>query len=213
MSDSWLVVIPSVNPQSAQECFDSLTDDDDVRWMPTIVDNTQDNHGVAGAWNIGIDQMYELNFDWLVICSESIRFGAKAARDLQHAMDYATGNTKVLEADNDIGWHLICFRKEVFDKVGYFDETFWPAYYEDNDFSYRYQKAYGITEKDYPIWEKVSIDCELLGKARGLAHVEPIDFVGLEKKYSDKWGGVSPNETYDYPYNNPLFNYRYAKRR
>lgn len=213
MSDSWLIVIPSINPAAASACYDSLPDDADGRWMELIVDNTVTNHGVAGAWNLGIDQMFRSKFDWLVICSESVRFGVGGAKDIQCALDAATPGTMAVEADEGLGWHLIAFRKEVFEKVGYFDELFWPAYYEDNDFSYRYQLAFKTTEEGYPLWPKVHIDATLIGKAQGLAHVrEPIDFMALEAAYVKKWGGVSPNETYDRPYNNPMLSYRYAQR-
>lgn len=207
---SFILVIPSVSPISAHECLKTYNGNYEDCY---VIPNNETNRGVAGAWNLGVDQMYAQNRGWLVICSESIRFGADGYKNLVDEMDAASPKTMVLEADNDLGWHLIAFRREVFDKVGYFDELFYPAYYEDNDFSYRYQKAFQTTEDDYPLWPKVSIDATLIGKAQGLQHVEPIDFVALEAEYVKKWGGVSPNETFDRPYNNPLYTYRFTQRR
>ena len=34
-------------------------------------------------------------------------------------------------------WHCIGFTRKTFDKVGMFDEQFYPGYYEDNDYGYR----------------------------------------------------------------------------
>lgn len=207
---SFIMVIPSVSPISAHECLKTYTGEYEDCY---VIPNNETNRGVAGAWNLGVDQMFAQNKDWLVICSESIRFGADGYADLKRELDEASDNTMAVEADDDLGWHLIAFRKEVFEKVGYFDELFYPAYYEDNDFSYRYQLAFKTTEEDYPLWPKVHIDATLIGKAQGLQHVEPIDFTALERAYEEKWGGVSPHETFLRPYDNAMFTFRYVKRR
>lgn len=215
MSDNLFeMVIPSLNREWMQACVDSFSLSVDTPGAILYVDNQHTNRGVAGAWNLGIDSMFARDADWLVICSESVRFGEYGAHDLIRAMKESSGDTMAIEADGGLGWHLIAFRREVFEKVGYFDELFYPAYFEDNDFSYRYQKAYELTEDDYPLWPKVHIDATLLGVAQGLQHVrEPIDMQGLQAKYVEKWGGVSPHETYDHPYNNRMLSYRYAERR
>lgn len=205
-------VIPSLNPGWGRECKDSFYCQD--RSYITVIDNSENNLGVAASWNIGVDKVLAGKQDWLVVCSESIRFGPTGGTDLIQALSDASPETMAVEADEDLGWHLIAFRREVFEKVGYFDEMFYPAYYEDNDFSYRYQKAFATTEADYPLWPKVHFDAFMIGKAQGLNHIkEPINFVQLEELYKVKWGGVSPNETFEVPYDNPLLTYRYAQRR
>jgi hypothetical protein len=116
----------------------------------------------------------------------------------------------VVEADNGIGWHLIAFRRQLLEIVGYFEELFYPAYFEDNDYSYRYFLAH----EEYPewTWAKVSIDASLIGIAQGINHIdENVQFVDLKELYTQKWGG-SPKEKFKHPYNDKRLTYRYAQR-
>ena len=208
---SWLLVIPSINSEWSQQCLDSLVDNKtDFKYI--VVDNTVKNHGVAGAWNIGVDRVIEDNIDWLVICSESVRFGPDGASNIQEALDGALENDMLVEAGNGLGWHLIAMRKELFLAVGYFDEIFWPAYFEDNDYSYRIKMISDKLNKPWFPWKKFELDASLIGIAQGLKFLNyEMDFGWLKEKYEEKWGG-SPIETYEHPYNNPDYSLRYAER-
>lgn len=218
---SYLLLIPSVVPSSSTRCLVSFFNPNNV----LIIDNTEINRGVAASWNIGIDKVLEQNRDWLIICSESVTFGPRGGREFIEALDYYK-NEDIIEAGNGLGWHLIAFNARTLRDVGYFDEMFYPAYYEDNDYSHRYQliREVGVGypggrdeyAKDFPgkpLWPKVDVDANLEGTAQGIIKTEiKIDFVDLENKYKQKWGGVSPNEKYSLPYNDPLLTPRYAQR-
>lgn len=177
-----------------------------------VVFNTpRHNLGVAASWNVGIHQMYEASNDWLVICSAAVRFGPAGGEDfLRELVDWDTGRFErhgicALEADGGLGWHLIAFHRSVFERVGYFDENFWPAYHEDNDFSYRIQLAYDVDSRapDFvgPLWPKVAVDARLDQVAHGIKRGGvTVDLVALEQYYARKWGGTSTNETLTSPF-------------
>ncbi len=207
---TWLLVIPSVKPSWSRQAISTLKGDGGVKFEYLVVDNTKFNYGVSGSWNLGADRVIKEKLDWLIICSESMRFGPNGAADIQRHLTEASENTMVVEADNGIGWHLIAFRRQLIETVGYFEELFFPAYFEDNDYSYRYNLAY----KENPHWEwhKVPVDATLLGVAQGILHIkENIQFVDLKELYTKKWGG-SPKEKFKHPYNDKKLDYRYAQR-
>lgn len=208
---SWFLVIPSINPEWNKLCINSLIDNEtDFDYL--IVDNRKKNYGVAGAWNLGVDKVINENIDWLVICSESVRFGPNAAKDIQKSLDEASPEDMVIEADNGFGWHLIAIRRELFLTVGYFDEVFFPAYFEDNDFAYRIKIAAQKNKKKWFPWNYMTVDAELIGIAQGLKLLNyEIDYGWLTNKYIEKWGGY-PEETYLHPYNNSKYSFRYAER-
>ena len=209
--NSWLVIIPSINPEWSQECISSLKDEE-TSFEYIIIDNREKNYGVSGAWNIGVDKVLENNIDWLVICSESVRFGQNGAKDIQKHLDSASPDEMTIEGDEGFGWHLMAIRRELLEIVGYFDEVFFPAYFEDNDYIYRVHKMREKMNKSWVLWKKVQIDASLIGVAQGLKLLDyKMDFGWLREKYKEKWGG-SPIEVYEYPYNNPNYSLRYAER-
>lgn len=89
--------------------------------------------------------------------------------------------------------------KECWHRVGEFDEIFFPAYYEDNDYHYRIQLA-GLLAITYPPamffhWGSAT-QMEALGR--------PLtESSNQHAQYIRKWGGDPGKEVFKYPYNNP----------
>lgn len=211
LMNSWLVVIPSINPEWNKECINSLIDNE-TNFEYIIVDNRSKNYGVSGAWNIGLDRVVDNNIDWLVVCSESVRFGPSGAKSIQEALDSADQEDMMLEADDGFGWHLIAFRRELLLTVGYFDEVFFPAYFEDNDYTHRVKIVANKLDKPWFPWKKFKVDASLIGVAQGLKLLNyQMDFGWLTNKYKEKWGDY-PVEIYEHPYNDPNLSMRYAER-
>lgn len=83
------------------------------------------------------------------------------------------------------------------DKVGEFDEVFFPAYYEDNDYHYRIQLA-GLLAVTYPPamffhWGSAT-QKEALGR--------PLtDTANKHAQFVRKWGGNPASEIFKHPYN------------
>lgn len=227
------IVVPSIDSAYTRECIETMRFVDpatvpDVRhgndlvivngetWTDgkpqhrlVVVFNTPaHNRGVAGSWNLGVREMYRAGHDWLVICSAAVRFGEAGGLDfipaLYDAPDIGHG-IRAVEADDGLGWHLIAFHRSVFQRVGYFDENYWPAYHEDNDLSYRIQLAYGVDSRapDFagPLWPKVTVDATLDQVAHGIKRGGvSVDLVELERYYVRKWGGTSTHETFKTPF-------------
>lgn len=190
---SFVAVLPSIHQPYTDTCLASMHPD--LRARTHVVDNTRHNRGVPASWNAGIERMHVLEADWLVIVSASCRFSPVGGMDLIDQLD--PDGFPVVEA-RYVGWHLIAFRRDVFDKVGRFDENFFPAYWEDCDFSRRLALAYDL---DPPFWTKVEVEVTIESFAHGiqLAGVE-IDPARLAAFYVEKWGGMPSHETFATPF-------------
>lgn len=190
---SFVAVLPSIWHPYTDICLDSMHEE---FWQRTIVvDNTVTNIGVPASWNKGIGWMTEYDADWLVIVSASCRFSPLGGMDFIDQLDPA--GFPVVEA-RYVGWHLIAFHRDVFDRVGRFDENFYPAYWEDCDFARRIALAYDL---EPPFWTKVECEVALESFAHGIqlagVHIDPDE---LAAYYVEKWGGMPSHEQFDTPF-------------
>lgn len=100
--------------------------------------------------------------------------------------------------------NLSIFKRDIFDKLGYTDVNFYPAYYEDNDFVRRAILDGTIKEKSkfldnakyFHFWSR-TIKQETGGSTHQF-------FRKNEAFYKLKWGGLWGSETYDTPFNGEL---------
>lgn len=87
--------------------------------------------------------------------------------------------------------------RECWEKVGEFDEIFFPAYYEDNDYHYRINLA-GLKAITYPpaIFFHWGSATQLEAIGRPLT-----DSSNQHAQYVRKWGGNPGQEQFKHPYN------------
>lgn len=202
-TQSHVLVLPSIYGLWTERCVASMSPEL-LGTQSLVIDNSEKNLGVARSWNLGVERMYDVGADWLVICSAACRFGVRGGEDLLDALEEHEGALAV-EAAHGIGWHLIAIARSTFDAVGRFDENYWPAYMEDIDFGRRVHCWLG---DEPPWWPKVSIDVAIAGFSHG------VDLGGavvhhdrLEKYYRQKWGGGRGEERYCQPFGNKSLSY------
>jgi FkbM family methyltransferase len=83
------------------------------------------NLGVAASWN------RLLRAGAWIISNDDVLFKQRTFEELATALE--AGKLFV----NGLGWALFGQRPEVAEKIGFYDERFYPAYYEDNDYEIR----------------------------------------------------------------------------
>lgn len=190
-------VLPSMDPAWRQECWDSMHPS--VRARTLVVDNSEHNTGVAPSWNLGALQAQREGARWLVICSDSMRFGPPGGRDFE---DRLTGPW----ADCGHNWHLIGFAMHTVQQVGLWDETFWPIYFEDADYERRMALS-GLPTPDgatrtRPPMGGIDAWAADSGHSLKAGHVA-VDLGVQAARYATKWGGPKGDERYVTPYGNP----------
>lgn len=198
-----VIVLPSIHPPYTEACLDGLAPD--VAALTVVVDNTVENRGVAGSWNIGARRVLDEGLDWLVSLSAATRFGPCGGRDFIDLLDRYSSSW-VVESSVPVGWHLIGWSRELLERVGLFDENHWPAYGEDADMAHRVGVA--ISESDWPAyreaWRVEPVDAWLAMQGHGtkLAGVQ-VDMTKTWAYHRAKWGGLSGHETCRRPFGDP----------
>lgn len=184
------VVVPTLYLPWAGACLQSCRFDKDKM---LIIDNSQENKGVARSWNMGLDAMQEQAANWLILCSEANRFGARGGLDFIDELD---PDYDVVEAGLGMGWHLIAFHRRVFEVVGRFDENFYPGYFEDVDFHHRMELALPQARYKRPV---IDMMCAGWGHVPTLTNFAP-RVEDIKSYIISKWGGLKERE-YTYPFN------------
>jgi len=107
--------------------------------------------------------------------------------------------TKLQYSRGGMNHSCIIRQKSVFDKVGYYDVNFYPAYFEDNDYARRCDLAgvkYGTVDSAvfYHFWSRSIHE-------GGLRELNDRRFSLNAQYYITKWGGSVGNESHTFPFN------------
>lgn len=154
------------------------------------------NLGVAASWNLGIKR----GADQTLVCSASMRFGEHGlARIIEQAAPGKYGT-----AWWGCAWHFIALGRALVDLIGLLDENFYPAYYEDNDYTYRARLAgVGFCNGGFPKRRCALEDLRCIGNAVAwrAGYLDEYDLGACEKYYERKWGGPPAQEKWTHPFN------------
>lgn len=168
------------------------------------------NMGVAGSWNFFINNFINIDGE-VYITQDDIEF-KPGALELLYSISKKENNDFVY------GYFMGAFiyKKSGFKKIGYFDENFYPAYYEDADFCYRTKMHDYFNPNDtFKIaWSDPDLFLHHGGATQTIKDDDkkPSDYhMNILKNsnyYGSKWGGTSGSETYKNPYNFNFINYK-----
>ena len=123
---------------------------DHQRWdKPDLVERIHHidiptNLGVSGSWNLGIKAMPYHSY-WVIA-----NFDVVLNRFLLEDLDSRSSRDKLVLSSANPPWCVFTIGAELVDKVGLFDESLYPAYFEDNDMERR-AKALGFTVEQSPL--------------------------------------------------------------
>jgi GT2 family glycosyltransferase len=95
------------------------------------------NLGVAASWNLGI-KATPFSPGWMIV-NHDIQFGEGAVEQF-----FASASEDNIVLGGKPNWSCVWIGCKVVERIGLFHEGFHPAYFEDNDFEVRAQRA-GIT--------------------------------------------------------------------
>jgi GT2 family glycosyltransferase len=169
-------------------------------WMPACAEIIVPGHniGVGPAWN----EMIRRSEDMLVICGDDVDLAPNTLSEMVRVAE---------EQDSDFVYPFpsfpnaqmfscFLFRKRLVDKVGLFDESFYPAYFEDNDFYYRMRLA-GVTQQTAPCAYGHINSGTMKAFNEDEMREHHARFEALQAHYVRKWGGMPHAERFTVPFN------------
>ena len=152
---------------------------------------TEKNFGVSKSWNFLCRKAFQ-NVDYILMLNDDIYLG-KTQKDIYKFI-------KRTSFDLAYGQQNFCafiLKKSIFEKDS-FDENFFPAYFEDNDYKYRMKlQKNKLVETDF-LNANIYRNSQTILKDSSLNN----KFMDNRNYYIKKWGGLPNEEQFKKPFNN-----------
>jgi GT2 family glycosyltransferase len=164
------------------------------------------NLGLAASWNFGMKRMMEDEDDFVIILSASAVFDKSISYFIDAILEHENRQPMGRYiCSSKAQLHCFAHTRIGVEVGGYFDENFWPIYYEDTDFIYR-AKLNNMVGKmlssttDIVHSYALSISCN---KNPELMSLHQHNASRWNQYYINKWGGDHNSEIFSTPFNNP----------
>lgn len=176
-----------------------------------VLKDYRQNRGLAKSWNEGI--MMSQPSDVTIVFNDDITFSpgdvdliANTSAENPHNFIVTCAGWNEVHQARMVLHGLACFaiQKIAIDTVGYFDENFWPAYFEDNDFWRRCTLA-GLSHINCAETNVIHKGSQSLRNNPRLSHQNHSTFPANEQYYFRKWGGGPREEMFETPFDDPSF--------
>ena len=158
------------------------------------------NIGVASSWNVFLSCMFP--DDVCLIVNDDVAFHEDTIKKLYNA--YLDNPNELIYVTENSGLNAFsCFliTPKAVNIVGYFDEQFFPAYFEDGDYAYRLRlTGHDLIRVPCTIREHTgSATIKAYSSQEMQKHHE--QFRANEVRYIRKWGGLPSSETFKTAFN------------
>jgi GT2 family glycosyltransferase len=150
------------------------------------------NLGVAASWNKLCKIIFKKHNHALILNDDVyLGYNTDTVNSVISKYEYSL-------VQSYVSWSVILMSKYMYDHIGDFDETFYPAYYEDSDYLYR-MKLKGIRQ---------DVEAELNPQTVRISMTQERDpelvNASMQEnrlRYIEKWGNSPLLETFLTPYN------------
>jgi len=172
-----------------------------------------ENRGLAKSWNEGLIDGYHDGMDVMLIANDdaapqygdATRIARAAARNRDYYMVSGWGFDARALQSGDMLFSLAAINPVALEKIGYFDENFYPIYYEDRDYYRRAQLA-GLGHMCIPSTHILHAG----SKSRSIVPIQQHEeqFERNKAYYLRKWGGEKEYELFETPFNDPALGWK-----
>lgn len=163
-----------------------------------IVYTPEKNLGVAASWNFIMKTGFEyLNADYVMFLNDDIVLGYNS----QQILEILNRCPNYYLIVGGYYWSSFFISQEGYEAVGKFDENFYPAYFEDNDYNRRLSLINGDgIKRSFYVKEFVP---KIKRNSMTIKRDPTINknFEDNKKYYVKKWGGFPRQEKFKTPFN------------
>ena len=155
----------------------------------------ESNYGVAKSWNYLCDQIFK-DHEYALILNDDIEINLN-----QDEIENFLVNQKfdLVRCTKEFHFCSFALHKNYFSKEK-FDESFYPAYFEDRDYIYRLKLNEGKMLEHSFLNPHKFINSATISKDGGDPSINK-NFYKLQNLYLNKWGGQPEREIYLSPFN------------
>jgi GT2 family glycosyltransferase len=157
-----------------------------------VIYKPENNLGVSGSWNMIMDYAEKVKGTHVLMLNDDIYLG-KSEEEINAIIRLWKPEFLCTE----LNWCSFILSVDAYLKVGKFDEKFFPAYFEDNDYFRRMLLA-GVT-----ITTNAMLNPVIYRNSMTIQKTPELNS-GFEKNrqyYISKWGGQPTQETFSTPFN------------
>jgi len=189
---------------------------DEVRYYPH-----GENRGVSRSWNDGILNAYNEGADTVVVANDDVlpatgdldRVAEKAVRcDDRYIVTCAGPHERLGRVLPSHGYSFFAVNPVAIETIGCFDENFFPAYCEDQDYARRAGLA-GLLEENCDDTMVVHGGSSTIFASHDLTVQNSVTQLHNIAYYMRKWGGDAGNEQYETPFDHSDFGLRIGPER
>jgi len=203
------LIVPVLN---RFDLFAQLIKSVDVPVFPIVIDNWNENLGVAAAWNLGVSIAMKEGYRYALIANDDSYYMPRtiekiymAMRDTEAVLVSPNPNHQFAPGGLIEGadfFNFIIDVPQLLDSCGTFDENFQPAYFEDNDMHYRIRLS---GARSYIHTEAIAhhYGSQTQYADRNNPVCPPHQFENNRRYYTEKWGGQPGQEVCLTPYGSP----------
>jgi len=157
------------------------------------IEESETNIGVAASWNFLCDKIFQTS-DYALILNDDV-YMRKNAQDIEDIITKKQNKGCFLRMPKD--WCAFILSKKIWEKVGRFDEEFFPAYYEDKSYEYRMKLAGVPMTKTPSLIPYIYKSSMTIDKDASIYEASKIN----KQRYIDMWGGEPTQEKFKTPKN------------
>lgn len=154
------------------------------------------NLGVAGSWNYIMNKAYDYGYQNTLILNDDIYISHQ--RNIIERIITKYKYTDLIRCPKQYHMSAFILKTYAFKNTGLFDENFYPAYFEDNDYLYRINLDGGFVEICETLSPEIFNNSMTIKKDPTLNQ----NYEKNQEYYIKKWGGTPNREIYKTPFNN-----------